>query len=109
MRDTGSTRYFALPILIAVLRVLGSLPILLSVVLILEGALHDVRRDMEPLALGTAVLLVVIPMVVGLAVLAAAELLKVLIDIEENTRGTREALDVPSIIRKTTSEPVLDI
>jgi uncharacterized membrane protein len=85
-------RYTFLPILIAILRVLGAFPIVLGLFAMLAGA-TTFSRSQTPMALAVAILVTAGPILIGILFMAAAELLKVLMDIEGNTRRSAEELE----------------
>jgi hypothetical protein len=84
-------RYTFLPVLIAVLRLLGAVPILAAFLFLLAGGLAGIQNK-PPVAIAIAVALSAGPLIVGVIVLAFAEWLKVSIDVEENTRRAADEL-----------------
>jgi hypothetical protein len=102
-------RYTFLPILIGLLRLLGALPILAAFLFVIAGGLAGIQGK-PPIAIAIALALSVGPFIVGVIVLAAAELLRVFIDVEENTRrAADELVAISANIRPQSPAPAFDL
>jgi hypothetical protein len=98
-------RYTFLPILVGILRLLGAVPIVVAFLFILAGGLAGIENK-PPIALGIAVAMALGPFLVGVVVLAVAELLRIFMDVEENTRRTADGLDsIAASLRPAPTSP----
>ena len=99
-----SERYPALRIFIMLLRILAAIPTLLGVFALLAGGVEQFQQKSG----GNLLIAIVIslgPLIIGLLLFASSEVLRVLIDIEGNTRRTSEELDLlPLTLRKAERE-----
>jgi hypothetical protein len=82
-------RYPAVRILIGVLRLVAAVPTFLGIFAILAGG-AEVLRGKTGAALVIALAISVGPLLVGIVLFAASECLRILIDIEHNTRVSAE-------------------
>jgi hypothetical protein len=84
-------RYPAVRILIGLLRFVAALPTLLGIYAILAGG-GEVLRQKSGTSLLIAVAISAGPLLIGSILFAASECLRILIDIEHNTRATADDL-----------------
>jgi hypothetical protein len=103
-------RYTFLPILVGLLRLLGALPILVAFLFIVAGGLAGVQNK-PPIAIAIAVAMSAGPFIVGVIVLAAAEILRVFMDVEQNTRRAADELAAiaPSLRGPQPNSPAFDL
>jgi hypothetical protein len=82
-------RYPAVRILIGLLRLVAAVPTFLGIFAILAGG-AEVLRGKTGTALLIATAISIGPLLVGLVLFAASECLRILMDIEHNTRATAD-------------------
>lgn len=87
-------KYYSLRFLIWIFRLLGAVPMFAGIFAILAGSLAGVQSNKSGTAVALALLVSLAPILVGLVLWAIGELLQVAIDIEENTRRTRDELEL---------------
>jgi hypothetical protein len=87
------TKYPAVRILIWLLGLAGALPTFVGIFALLAGGLAQYQQK-PGILLWTAILVSLGPLLLGLLLFACSELLRVMIDIEENTRKAGEELSL---------------
>lgn len=87
--STGERRFPAVRILIGLLRLVAAVPTFLGIFAILASG-TEVLRNKSGTALLIGIAISIGPLLVGLILFAASECLRILIDIEGNTRAAAD-------------------